>query len=491
MTDGRCDLLLLACTAFVCFALVSDSLWSSGIEGTPQNELGPGSPEAVVTARLFRGEYHVLSNRSKVPPGFARMTIAMRASPAKGISVSEVSIVLLGDESGVGSALQELAFSGLDVGEVGRLMATGASDPRRFALFGPEPCRLEAMLSFNSESASGEVSSPECGVSLHLTATEIGVKKIGRKVVHYSIWANLLVIIQIRCFLTQLRHTEDGPSVGKVSIVGVGIQALMDAYDSFLHLCLGLSAQYMFNTFAVVSLFKFMLFSLFEMRYLLAVWRSRRREAFERGWEAVRRELTMLYSRFYGILALGLMLIYNCLSFLPLIALGFQLYWVPQIVHDIRHGTRNALHPGFIIGISITRGLLPMYLWGCPVGIFSGDLYPRLPSAPSFGFCVAVVLLQLVQIGIMAAQRVLGPRWFVPWICLPHVYNYYRVVTADMAAHFGQSVDCVICMAEVGLQDPTHVITPCDHRFHRACLDKWMDVKMECPTCRAVLPPLT
>ena len=32
--------------------------------------------------------------------------------------------------------------------------------------------------------------------------------------------------------------------------------------------------------------------------------------------------------------------------------------------------------------------------------------------------------------------------------------------------------------------------TPCSHYFHRECLVNWVDVKMECPTCRAPLPPL-
>lgn len=32
--------------------------------------------------------------------------------------------------------------------------------------------------------------------------------------------------------------------------------------------------------------------------------------------------------------------------------------------------------------------------------------------------------------------------------------------------------------------------TPCNHRFHEDCLTQWMGIKMECPTCRQVLPPL-
>lgn len=32
--------------------------------------------------------------------------------------------------------------------------------------------------------------------------------------------------------------------------------------------------------------------------------------------------------------------------------------------------------------------------------------------------------------------------------------------------------------------------TPCNHKFHEECLAQWMEVKLECPTCRAILPPL-
>lgn len=31
--------------------------------------------------------------------------------------------------------------------------------------------------------------------------------------------------------------------------------------------------------------------------------------------------------------------------------------------------------------------------------------------------------------------------------------------------------------------------TPCNHYFHNKCLEQWMNLKMECPSCRATLPP--
>ena len=34
-----------------------------------------------------------------------------------------------------------------------------------------------------------------------------------------------------------------------------------------------------------------------------------------------------------------------------------------------------------------------------------------------------------------------------------------------------------------------YMLTPCDHLFHEACLQRWMEHKLECPVCRATLPP--
>lgn len=50
-------------------------------------------------------------------------------------------------------------------------------------------------------------------------------------------------------------------------------------------------------------------------------------------------------------------------------------------------------------------------------------------------------------------------------------------------------MDCAICMSAIDYNDPaSFMVTPCHHAFHTDCLYKWMDVKLECPTCRAPLP---
>lgn len=53
------------------------------------------------------------------------------------------------------------------------------------------------------------------------------------------------------------------------------------------------------------------------------------------------------------------------------------------------------------------------------------------------------------------------------------------------------SIDCVICHNPIDIADKRqYMIAPCDHIFHKSCLEQWMDVKMECPICRTNLPGL-
>merc|ERR1719188_833521 len=106
-------------------------------------------------------------------------------------------------------------------------------------------------------------------------AQVVDVSFLNQKTVWYSIMVNFLTILQIRFLFEQMRHTDEGPSASKVSMVCIGIQAFIDACDSFLHLCLGFSTQFMFNTIAIISLFKFILFSILEARYILTIWRAR------------------------------------------------------------------------------------------------------------------------------------------------------------------------------------------------------------------------
>ena len=65
----------------------------------------------------------------------------------------------------------------------------------------------------------------------------------------------------------------------------------------------------LFNAFATAAFFEFVIFAIFEMRYLLTIWRARRSGNLD-PW-AQQRELSILYARFYSALLGGIFISYQ------------------------------------------------------------------------------------------------------------------------------------------------------------------------------------
>ncbi|RXH68720.1 hypothetical protein DVH24_031053 [Malus domestica] len=265
----------------------------------------------------------------------------------------------------------------------------------------------------------------------------------------------------------------------KVSILMIGQQAIMDAYLCLLHLTAGILVESLFNAFATAAFFKFVVFSIFEMRYLLAIWKASRPTNSGEGWETMRRELSVLYSRFYGILLGGILLMYEFHNFLRPILLLMYSFWIPQIITNVIRDSRKPLHPHYILGMTVTRLAIPLYIFGCP------NNFMRIEPDKSWCICLGVFIG--LQASILLLQHYLGSRWFIPRQILPEKYSYCRRLDQNT----NRTTDCVICMTAVDLTQRSNdrMVTPCDHCFHSGCLQRWMDVKMECPTCRRPLPP--
>ncbi len=145
--------------------------------------------------------------------------------------------------------------------------------------------------------------------------------------------------------------------------------------------------------------------------------------------------------------------------------------------------------------------------------------------------CVALVAWQALQVGVLLSQDFWGPQYMIPSRFLPPKYDYYRPIPqqalrrggaethaplpqADPDAHGhaggagalhagagggeeiemtdiegGDMPECVICYNGIDVGHPGgYMVSPCDHLFHRECLERWMDIKLECPVCRAALP---
>ncbi|KAE9616883.1 putative transcription factor C2H2 family [Lupinus albus] len=318
-----------------------------------------------------------------------------------------------------------------------------------------------------------------CFSPFQFNASSVNVEAYYNKAVNYTLVVTFVSFLQVLLLIRQMEHSNTQSGAAKVSILMVGQQAILDAYLCLLHLTAGILVESLFNAFATAAFFKFVVFSIFEMRYLLAIWRANRPLNNGEGWETMRRELSVLYSRFYGVLLGGILLMYEFHYYLrPILLLAYS-FWIPQIITNVVRDSRKPLHPHYIIGMTVTRLAVPLYIFGCP------NNFMRIESDQRW--CVYLTIIIGLQAAILLLQHYLGSRWFIPHQILPEKYSYCRRFSQDTS----HAADCVICMTAIDLSQWSNdcMVTPCDHFFHSGCLQRWMDIKMECPTCRRPLPP--
>lgn len=278
--------------------------------------------------------------------------------------------------------------------------------------------------------AEGVLSSPNCSFVMNVTMRALSVdqERLEDKTVSFAVAMTLLSIVQMGAVIYQLNKCANQSAASRTSMLCVGIQAILDSYACLLQLVTGFVWQPWFNAFAVAAFGKLVLFSILEMRLLLVLWNSRRPQAFADGWASLRRELTLMYARFYCSLLAGMLLVYIFWNSLWLLVFAAFSFWIPQIIHNAQHGTKTGLAPVYIGIMSSTRLFVPLYLWACPYNFVASVM----PYNTSNGLAVGLVLWMGVQVAVMAAQHRYGSQFFVPGFCLPEKYNYHRPISAAL-----------------------------------------------------------
>ncbi|KAF9775417.1 hypothetical protein IL306_006467 [Fusarium sp. DS 682] len=214
--------------------------------------------------------------------------------------------------------------------------------------------------------------------------------------------------------------------------------------------------------------------------------------------------------------------------FLNLCILVYLSFWIPQILRNTRRNCRRALGWPFVIGQSILRLLPVAYFWVKE----DNFLYARSDRHAFLVFC-AWLWIQLI---ILAAQDIIGPRFGIPAGWAPDAWDYHPILREDSLEAGGlpiglvaddtpgierarssdddgskkqssmRSIDCAICREILEVPVLTaededtgvagvfarrlYMVTPCRHIFHSACLEGWMRFRLQCPICREELPPL-
>ncbi|XP_074361162.1 transmembrane E3 ubiquitin-protein ligase FLY2-like [Apium graveolens] len=323
----------------------------------------------------------------------------------------------------------------------------------------------------------------DCLPPMQLNATSVNTEMFFDKAFNYNLMVTFISLLQVLLLIQQRKHSNTQSGAVKVSSFTIGQQAIMDAYLCLLHLTAGITVEQLYNAFSTAAFFKFVVFSFCELRFFLHIWKANRSTNYIQSVEA-RRELSVLCINFCGILLGVILCTYEFPKFLPVITLVVHSYWIPQIATNVFRDPRKPLQPSYIIGMSVTRLAIPLYIFGCPRNF--------MQFKPDRSWCIYLVGFAGLQANIFLLQHYLGCRFFIFWQILmqmfPLKYNYHKRPDQDV----NHASDCVICMTPIDFtQHPDFcMVTPCEHVFHSHCLLKWMDIKMDCPTCRRRLPPV-
>lgn len=370
----------------------------------------------------------------------------------------------------------------------------------QFDLKAGPSCELEACPKDGPQnwvtSLDGRIVSENCNVELRLTtkAFHIDWERVYPEATKYSVVVTVVCLLQIIFLFRQLHYTSTPALAARISLICIGHQSVLDAIICVIHLLLCAFLPQLFAAFASIAFFKLIIFIIVEMRYIVVISHGRDPQRFfSGGTNQLRQEFALLHLRFYGVLFVTLIAVYVLQAYFNYIVLLAYSYWVPQIVTNAVREVRQPFHRLYLFGMSATRLVIPLYVYGFPsnlVHIIAGEKFKS-----NYGMCFALVLWTAVQIWILLLQQKLGPQFMVPARFLPPKYDYRRPLSRallDQAAEEGGHPECVICYQAMNVQpfaSQDYMITPCDHIFHQQCLERWMQQKAECPVCRSILPP--
>ena len=356
---------------------------------------------------------------------------------------------------------------------------------------------------------TGSITSSNCDEMAMLTTRfrVVQLTEVYYKGMNYFMIVLFVSVAQVALISRQIRdHAASAGAAAKVSIASIAMLTLIDFYSSLVHFTGGMVIEPLFLPFLWTAFAKFVIFSAYELRYIMMLRKARNPQAFA-DWHRTRRELSNMYSKFYGMVFVGLVIVYMFSEHMRLFLLLLYSFWVPQVVYSVLANARRPMLPSFVVGTSLIHLVGPLYLFGY------GDNVLQVET--NYRFCLTLVAWVALQVTVVMTQYYYGPRCFVPAALLPKRYSYFRPLPAsaggggataaaaggaledghDIESGGGGScacsvAECVICMSEVDTSKLSgRMVTPCNHIFHVECLRTWMEVKLECPTCRSPLPP--
>ncbi|KAJ1729609.1 hypothetical protein LPJ61_003435 [Coemansia biformis] len=381
--------------------------------------------------------------------------------------------------------------------------------------------------------------SANCGVLVTTPAGQpavgIGADAYGPKAARYALAGLAGLAVQAALLVSQMRHTPTPAGLSMVSYRTLSMQVVLDCYAFIVNVIAAMSLDSLYVIYTAAAVLAYTLSMALNMRYLAVVWHTQCPAAAAATADPVGgaggggSELWRIYLRFYAALVPGVYIIYTFIDsrtplsgwLLAVLLAVIYSYWVPQIWRNAAVGSARGVRMSYVCGTTLVRLFFPVYFLACP-----GNIALVTPTRLAW----LLPAFSAAQAAVLVLQRVFGPRFFIPPPLRPADHDYQSALPpADEESAAGPSHGgsgdpgsgpdsgagcdpsssrhchtCAICLVSVASPAapeaptapaatppaPAHAVTPCRHVYHRDCLVRWMEIKLECPVCRAPLPPV-
>eukprot|EP01017_Pseudomicrothorax_dubius_P047172 TRINITY_DN8426_c0_g1_i2.p1 TRINITY_DN8426_c0_g1~~TRINITY_DN8426_c0_g1_i2.p1 ORF type:complete len:502 (+),score=49.02 TRINITY_DN8426_c0_g1_i2:183-1688(+) len=362
--------------------------------------------------------------------------------------------------------------------------------------------KLSTKVSENDIGLELSLASPDCNFAIS-GKLSLDPTDLLRKAINYTIMLVFVSLLKMYGIHSILHEISNNPSeASKYSVYTLILMLVWDAYFSIFHLFLSLNFTNLFHLFVLPFLILFILYSVFETKLLIEVWRYQN-HSFETQPEEFRRKMISFYMKFYLFMFLWLIIISKLILVNAFLVINAFIL-APQIYHLAQNSILTKFQTNLVFYSVVPTGLILAYFRGCP-----NNLLELSPSAWTVGSFFTIILVQILLLYLQTRR---GPQFFIPASFLPPKFNYFiQRKNADLEQAMETDNDCAICMnslrgdsgidfdqtapymemvLNVYAKENCYMRTPCNHCYHPKCLINWMAVKLECPTCRKELPPL-
>ena len=276
------------------------------------------------------------------------------------------------------------------------------------------------------------MSCPGCILFIPMHQSSFDVELFFAKAINYAYFCSALTVIQIYFIYKQMKSSESSAASSRLCRYTVGMQGMLDGYQTMFHLLIAFNCEALFNAFLVTSFLQFIACVLFEMHFLQHLYKTAFPADFEGGWERNQRARKLVNIKFYSCMMLGLAIFY-------IVPYGFVLghivlygYWVPQIVWQAVHGFRRGFNTRYILSMTLTRLILPAYFLGCPMNFLNHET--------DFFKLGGLTAWSMLQVVILMCQRKFGARFLVP-----KRVRHKGFIEAEGASEMPRTVCFLIC----------------------------------------------